>query len=282
MTHLKSRKLLTWIFALVALAYVGCCVFLYTKQRDLLYFPQNTRVAANETNFALRRPDAVLRGWIVNPGRSHAVLYFGGNGEAIELARDELARDASDRTVYLLAYRGYGASDGAPEETLLFADALSLYDQVAAHHTDVSAIGRSLGSGVATYLASQRRVEKLVLVTPYDSIARVAQTAYPIFPVTWLLKDQYQSSHYAAQVHCPVLVISALEDEVIPAASTSRLVASFPMPPQVVGIPDARHNTIQKFPAYGSALNGFLLASPAPRTPAVAGEPLAAAHDPSG
>jgi pimeloyl-ACP methyl ester carboxylesterase len=257
-------KLLKWILALAALSYLGCCIFLYARQRDLLYFPQGTRAAASTTDFSLRRPDAVLRGWVVNPGQSRAVLYFGGNGEAIEQARTELAHDLPSLTVYLLAYRGYGASDGEPEEALLFADALALYDEVAPHHTGIGAIGRSLGSGVATYLASRRAIDRLALVTPYDSIARLAQEAYPMFPVTWLLQDRYESWRYAGDVNCPVLVVSATQDEVIPATSTDALIARFPATPQRIRIADAHHNTVQQFPAYGDALARFLGTAAAP------------------
>ena len=66
-------------------------------------------------------------------------------------------------------------------------------------------MGRSLGTGIATALASQRTVAGLVLVTPYDSIANVASDRYPWLPVHLLIKDSYDSATGIRQVEAPVL-----------------------------------------------------------------------------
>ena len=77
-----------------------------------------------------------LRGWEVNPGRPRGLVYFGGNGEAVQHLRPELERRFPDHTCYLLAYRGYGASEGRPSERALVGDALALMDHVATRHPD--------------------------------------------------------------------------------------------------------------------------------------------------
>ena len=252
------RKLIKWSLALIALAYLGTGVFLYTQQRSLLYLSQHTRVPQEETDFSLTREGLVLRGWVVNPGQSRALLYFGGTGESIQHQREKLADWLPGYTIYLLAYRGYGASDGTPSETALFADALALYDQVHVQHSEVAAIGRSLGTGVATYLASQRTLQKLVLVTPYDSIVRVAQARYPIFPLGWLMHDKFESWRYAPQVHCPVLILEAQNDKTVSAASTERLRVAFAPAPQFIQIAQAGHNSISRDPAYYQSIGDFL------------------------
>jgi hypothetical protein len=119
-------------------------------------------------------------------------------------------------------------------------------------------VGRSLGSGVAVYLASQRPVARLVLVTPYDSLVDVAARHYPYFPVRWLLLDKFESSKYAKQVTAPTLVIAAEHDEIIPRASTRALVTRFR--DGVVSlkiVPGAGHNTISNKPEYISLLKGL-------------------------
>jgi pimeloyl-ACP methyl ester carboxylesterase len=90
-------------------------------------------------------------------------------------------RDLSRSRLYLLHYPGYGGAAGRPSETALVADALALFDQVAARHPRVTVIGRSLGSGVAIQVASARPVERLVLVTPYDSLMEIATTGSRAF-----------------------------------------------------------------------------------------------------
>lgn len=256
---MAALRLLLSAIAVLAAVYIGLCALMYAKQRESMYFPQFTRVDARQTDFQIRRDGVTLRGWLMNPGRPGAVVYFGGNAERIEFARDEFAAWFPDSTVYLVAYRGYGASDGTPREADLYADALALFDHVRARHAGpVAVVGRSLGSGVASYLASQRPVARLVLIAPFDSLANVGQMHYPWLPVRRLLKDRYESARHLADYRGPVLVVRAGRDQVIPAASTDRLIASLTPPPQVIELPTADHNSIGNDPRLGEALRGFV------------------------
>ncbi len=224
---------------LAVLGYAGICVALYFQQRGLMYFPQATRTAPADTDFQLTRDGLTLRGWVVNAGQPDPILYFGGNAERVEHRREQFARLFPDHSIYLLAYRGYGASDGQPNEQTLFGDALAFFDHVQARHRGqpVVVIGTSLGSGIASHVASKRPVTKLVLVAPFDSMAEVAGSHYPVLPVRWLLSDKYDSATHLAGYSAPVLVIRAGRDEVIPAASTDRFIDALGAPPQVVVLP---------------------------------------------
>jgi pimeloyl-ACP methyl ester carboxylesterase len=190
--------------------------------------------------------------------QAKALLYFGGNGERIEDRREDIGRWFPDRAIYLLPYRGYGASNGEPTEQALIGDAQALFDEVVRHHSQVAVIGRSLGSGIAVQLAAHRPVERLVLVTPFDSMVRVAQAQYPFAPVGWLLKDRYESWRYAASIRCPVLVLRSGDDQLVTADRTAALLASFPVPPQQIVMEGEGHNTIQNDPEYSRALGSFL------------------------
>lgn len=252
-------KSLLIVAALLAIAYASLCALLYFKQRSLIYYPGATTVAAQATDFSLVREGKTLRGWRIDPGRERAILYFGGNAERLEQSREEFARLFPDSTVYLLAYRGYGASEGEPSEAALLGDALALYDSVQAQHPQgISLIGRSLGSGVASYVAAQRPVRKLVLVTPFDSLAQVAQSHYPMFPVRWLMRDRYDSTRTLPRYQGPLLILRAGRDEVIPPRNTDRLLAALTRKPQVIDFPQADHNDISADPEYGEALRDFL------------------------
>lgn len=247
------------ILALLAvLLYGAFCVALYLGQRQLVYHPETTRQVRQRPDFELARGGITLRGWVMNPGQQRALLYFGGNAERIEDARIELAQWFPDRTIYLLPYRGYGASDGVPTESALVADAIALFDQVAPHHASVAVIGRSLGSGVAVQLTAQRPVERLVLVTPFDSLVRVAASYYPWVPVDGLMRERFESWRHAAAIHVPVLLIRAGEDEIIPAERTAALAAAFPQAPTQQVVADAGHNTIQDYSEYRVSLTRFL------------------------
>jgi uncharacterized protein len=253
------RSLLASIIVALLLTYVALCVFLFMRQRAMIYFPQYTQVAAEDTDFELRREDAILRGWVVNRGKPDPILYFGGNAERIEMNREAFVRMFPERSVYLLAYRGYGASDGEPAEEALVADALALFDDVQRRHPGqrISVIGRSLGSGVASQVAAQRPVDRLALATPFDSLAGAAKAHYPIFPVDWLLQERFPSAQALREFERPVLVLQAERDDVVPAGSTQVLVGALPRAQHVV-IRGTDHNDIESAKEYGSALSGFM------------------------
>ena len=147
-----------------------------------------------------------------------------------------------------------------PREQICSADALALYDEVRGRHPGqpIAVIGRSLGSGVASHVAAQRDVSKLVLVTPFDSLAEVAQTHYPWLPARWLVRDRYPSAELLRRYAGPILVVRAGRDRVIPARNTDRLVAALPSTTTVLNLEQADHDSVGAFPAYGEALSAFM------------------------
>jgi pimeloyl-ACP methyl ester carboxylesterase len=249
-----------WIALPIALTYVAVCGLMYARQRDLVYYPQLTRVDAAQTDFALPvGEDVVLRGWVVNPGQPRALIYFGGNAESVEGNRDTFAHWFPGHTVYLVAYRGFGASDGSPSEQDLTADALALFDHVRKRHGkgQIDVIGRSLGSGVASFVAAQRPVRRLALVTPFDSLVDVGKQHYPWLPIDLISQDRYDSVAHLAHYQGPLLVVRAGHDEVVPPANTQRLITSLTRPVQVLEIPKADHSNVGADPAFARTLKGF-------------------------
>jgi pimeloyl-ACP methyl ester carboxylesterase len=130
---------------------------------------------------------------------------------------------------------------------------------VAARHPRVTVIGRSLGSGVAIQVASARPVERLVLVTPYDSLEELAARRFPGIPVGWILRDKFESGRYAAKVTAPTMLIAAGNDKVVPRASTDRLLGRFAGGVATLGVgPGAVHNFPDSHPEYIRLLRGAL------------------------
>lgn len=256
-------KVFASLIALPVLGYSAVCGWMYAKQRELMYFPEVTRVDATQTNFQIAADGITLKGWLLNEGQPGAVIYYGGNAESIEKMRAGFSRWFPRSSVYLLSYRGFGANEGEPSQAALFADALAIYDQVRVRQPDapIVVIGRSLGSGVASYVASRRSLAGLVLVTPFDSMVAVAQAHYRWLPVGRLLQDRYESTRYVARYTGPALVVRAGRDEVIPAANTERLIDAFPAPPRVLALPESGHDNVASDPAYGRALAEFVAAA---------------------
>ncbi len=270
-------RLLLGSVALAAFAYLALCALLFATQRLLIYHPQPRGPAVPGTTALMLaggggdgervevtvRPRAAAAAQAASAASSApAVLYFGGNAEAVVWSLPELDAAFPDHALYLMHYRGYGGSTGRPTEAALVADALALHDHVRAAHgerAEVVVIGRSLGSGVAVQLAANRPggVSRLVLVTPYDSLTALAARLYPIFPVRWLLLDRFDSVHHAPAIDAPTLVVAAEDDVVIPRAGTEALVARFRAGVATLHIvAGAGHNTISESPGYVSLLSG--------------------------
>lgn len=238
-------------FAAVAvLAYLGLCALLSLFQRSLLYFPQprSNRVTSS---IRLSVPDATLEITTRIQQRPDAVLYFGGNAEDVSWSLEELEAGYPDSDLYLMHYRGYGGSSGRPSEAGLFSDSLALFDLARRDHGRVTVVGRSLGSGVAAFLATRRPVFRLILVTPFDSVAALAARSLWFVPMRWLLRDQFESTRYAPDITAPTTIIAAEHDAVVPRQHTEALFRHFrPGVAVLKVVAGAGHNTIAGSPQY--------------------------------
>lgn len=253
------KKSLVVLLGLAAAVYALLCVWVYTRQRALIYYPVPERTSAVGEAISLPVDGAVLKVWTLKrPGR-RVLVYFGGNAEDVSGAFAEFAQALRERSLYFVNYRGYGGSTGAPTEAALVADALAIFDSLRKDYDEIAVVGRSLGSGVAVQLAATRPVSKLVLVTPFDSLARVGQGAMPWLPVALLMRDRYESTRFAPRVVCPTLLLVAAKDAVIPPAHAAALLAAFATGrARAVEVPGAGHNDIQLWPQYYRDIAGFL------------------------
>lgn len=246
----KLARAILIVVAIAAFIYAALCLALFVGQRSFLYYPQAKSAADDNTLTLNINGERVLVTTRLRPG-SEAVIYFGGNAEDVSRSLPTLESAFPERSLYALNYRGYGGSTGKPSEAALIADAVTLFDRVHIEHPHITIIGRSLGSGVAVHIASMRPVERLVLVTPYDSLASIAAIHFPYFPVRWLLLDKFESWRYAPKVTAPTKMIAAQNDEIIPLASTESLYKRLPQSlTTLTVIKGVGHNNISDSPEY--------------------------------
>jgi len=256
-------KSIVTLLSLLAIGYLLLVALVYFRQRSLLFYPVPAREGILQESISFKNMDISLHGWILNKGQAKAMIYFGGNSEDITNNIDLFKDLFKNYTVYLIDYRGYGNSQGTPTEQGLFSDSIAIYDQIQALHPSISLMGRSLGSGVAVYLASKRDIEQLFLLTPYDSVAELAQTHYPYLPARYLARDRFDSITYAININVPVLIIAAELDRVVPYKHAEKLRDQFTRAQVSYHlIAGARHNDVTSFPRYREVIEAFIATSP--------------------
>lgn len=255
--HTFSKPIKFFIF-LIILIYIGVGIYLYIFQREFIYYPTKKQNHSfwKKTYFIDGEKIEVIT---LNRHQKNAILYFGGRSESVSKSAEKLQQTFSDYAVYLINYRGYGSSTGLATEKDLLKDAEIIYEDIAQNHNNVSIIGRSLGTGIATHIASRKKVDKLVLVTPYDSILNIAQDKYPIYPISYILKDQYNSIDYVKDIpKIPTLIFLVKDDKTIPFKYSNNLIQSFNSDSiQVKTINNTTHSSIVDTTSYHKELKFF-------------------------
>lgn len=254
---ISLRNSAIMVVAMAVIAYAGMCGMLYAAQGTVLYHPSPLLFEPDAQAIAIAGKSGPLRGWIVNPGKDYALVYYGGNGESVERDVEFFRTQLPERSVYLVPYRGYGPNAGTPNETDIEADALVAFDFARSRHARVAVAGRSLGSGVATHVAARRPIDRIVLVTPYDSILNVARERYGLFPVSVLLRDRYESWRSAERITAPALVLLASDDLAIPRPRSDALIERLRSAKTVVVIPHSDHNNLSNSALYSDSIRAF-------------------------
>lgn len=243
--------------------YLCICVLLFMKQRSFLYFPTAFSDRGSNSVVLVESEGETLQILTRPVDSSDAVIFFGGNADDVSGYLGSFAAAIPKHNLFLVNYRGYGGSTGTPSEDGLLTDAVAIYDHLHTRFPNISVVGRSLGTGVAVYLASVRKVEKLILITPYDSIENVAKKHFPIFPIGFLLKDKFDSAARVKDVTAKTLILIAEDDRTIPRENSEALVQQF-SPEKVVvkTLPGTTHSSITLGNDFEQLISQFLTANP--------------------
>ena len=252
-------------------------IILFIFQEKFLFLPpapdeamiRRVRNKFPGSEITLTTPDHVkLHGWYISNNtapKSPLLIYFGGNSEDMTGILEDPFFDLTqfqNCALLLVNYRGYGQSEGLPGEKHFFQDAVFLYDYFANQDeidkTGIIAMGRSLGTGVAVHLASQRTLKGIILVSPYDSITNVAQEIYPYIPVSVFIRHPFDAASLCSDIRIPLLAITAAADSTISSERSLALITKWGGPCDHVSIPRADHNDLNLSKLYWESINNFL------------------------
>lgn len=251
------------ILVIGVLVYVGLLLFVYFQQKKFIFFPTTANHAPPQysVEYTLHQDNIVLRGWLFQEkyASDRLIFYYGGNAEDIYYSVEQF-QQYGDTAALFVNYRGYGASTGSPGQREIFQDALAIFDDATKRYRPekVFVMGRSLGSGVASYVASKRSVHGSILITPFDSIEAIARRQFFFLPVSLLLRHPFRSTDYAPQFTAPSLVIYGGNDSTVLPAQTERLIDHIRGEKKSVLIEEAEHNNIEMFDRYNLEILQFI------------------------
>jgi pimeloyl-ACP methyl ester carboxylesterase len=238
-----------------------------------IYFPTRGHDAtpselglAHEDVWLTTEDGVRIHGWYLPVPRARWVtLLSHGNAGNISHRLDRVLflQTRLRSSVFLYDYRGYGASEGSPDEAGTYRDARAAYRYLAEEKQvkpgDLVLFGESLGSAVSLELALDHPAAALVLEAPFTSVPDVARTTL-LAPLAPFVRTRYESLARVPRLRMPLLVMQGDRDEVIPPALGRRLFDAAPRPKRYYAIPGAGHNDTYLVggDGYWKALSDFL------------------------
>jgi uncharacterized protein len=270
MKRISGKKVRIWLIVLLAIYVLGGALIYFFQDKMLFRamklpadhkfsfsqpFKEINLAVTTEKNLSIVQftiPDSICKG---------VVLYFHGNKSNIE----RYAPFASNFTkhnyeVWMMDYPGYGKSTGERTESILYEDALTLYRMARSRFSKDSIIlyGRSLGTGIASQLASVRNAKRLILETPYYDFPSLLNQYIPAYPTGWLLRYEFPNHKYLQKVTDPVTIFHGTEDRVIRYRNARKLLPFLKKGDEFITIRGGQHNNLYDFKQITQKLDSLL------------------------
>jgi len=213
-----------------------------------LFFKTDENTIINALHFKVENPKGVI-------------LYFHGNaGDLSSWGTVSEYFVDMEYDVLIMDYRTYGKSTGKLSEVAIYSDAQYCYDYLLKQYSEdeITLYGRSLGTGIASYLASKNKAKQLILETPYYSILDVAKDRFPILPVKQLLKYHFPTYQFLPKATCPITIIHGTADSVVPYASAKKLLKLNIEDLEFITVEGGEHNNLIEFEDYHKMIQTIL------------------------
>ena len=246
------RKTLKTIFILLGVFYCIGAGALYLNQEELLFIPhpldQNHTYRDGEEVWVQVDDNVKLSCvHIKRPDSKGVIIYLHGNkGNIRRCLRQAYQFELESFDLFMPDYRGFGKSDGEnSSESQMIDDMQKVFNHVKANYNPKHIIlaGYSLGSGLASYLASQNSVDALFLVAPYTSLSDVKDMNGIPVP-DFLMKYDFPSIDYLNDVTAPVTIVHAPNDSVIPFKCSEKLKKTYPNKINLIQTPSVGHRGV--------------------------------------
>jgi hypothetical protein len=250
--------------------------WLYLIQPRMIFFPYRDLLATpvdwgmQYEDVQLQSEDGIaLHGWYLpSTGSNRVLLFFHGNAGNISHRGESLAIfHRLGLNVLIIDYRGYGRSEGHPDEPGLYRDADTawryLRDTKGFSARQIIIFGRSLGGAVAARLTAQLEPASqpggLILESTLSSARDMARELFPLLSWITPLRFNFDTFESLKSIHCPLLVLHSPEDEIMPFEQGQKIFHAA-KPPKTFHTMRGDHNSgfLLSQPEYEQALAGFI------------------------
>ena len=251
------KRFATITISLIASVYIGASGYMYAAQESLIFKPSNKvqpveKIFPGALEHQINTPDGErLQLWYktATPNQPTLVYLHGNAGNLSTRQRLIEALSADGRGLVIFSWRGFGQSSGQPSELGLYQDARAVFDWLATQNLPSEQLfvyAESLGTGVATQMASERDFAGVILAAPYTSIAEMAKLDYPWLPVDLLLEHRFDSLSRIQSVNEPMVILHSRDDRVIPFQLGEKLAKASPEHTKFQGFTDRGHTGFTK------------------------------------
>jgi uncharacterized protein len=271
--HTKKRRPVRGrrLLKIIIIVYCSAGIALYYLQEKLMFHPIplppdyqfKFNIPFKEVNIAINTKDNlnVIRFLTRDSIPRGVVLYFHGNRDNV----NRYARYAANFTshgyeIWITDYPGYGKTTGQFTEENLYMQAKEVYKLARSRFGKDSIIvyGKSLGSGVASYLASKEPCRRLILETPYYSIPDLLGNYAPIYPTTAMSHFKLPTGEYLKEINIPVTIFHGNADWIIPYRCAAKLKQFLKPVDEFITIDKGSHNDLNDFPLFHEKLDSIL------------------------
>jgi alpha-beta hydrolase superfamily lysophospholipase len=266
----KSNLLFRWV-KIIVLIYSVLGISFYYLQEKIIFHPVSI---TDGIPFHFEQPfkeinldidDAthfnIISFTVPDSIRKGIVLYFHGNRENV----NHYAKFAKNFTnqrweVWMVDYPKFGKSTGDLSESNLYEEALQVYKLARVKYppNQIIIYGKSIGTGIATQLASIRDCRELILETPYKSMVSLVRHYTWILPIETLLHFKLTTDQYLLKVTAPVTIFHGTKDRLIPLSNAASLKSAFKPTDQFIIIEGGTHHNLNDFPLMQEKLKSIL------------------------
>jgi hypothetical protein len=261
--QVSTKRKIYRVIIVITLIYCSIGIALYHLQEKFLFHPvtlsQNFQfkfdVPFKEVNIPMNKTDAVnmIQFLPADPAIKGVVLYFHGNSDnVIRYEKNAEIFTKKGYEVWIPDYPTYGKTTGELTEENMYLQAKEVYKLAHSKFSSDSIFvyGKSLGTGVASYIAAKEKCAALILETPFYSIPSLFSTYAPIYPTSRMSHFKFPVGEYLGEVTEPVLIFSGTSDKVIPYRNAAKLKKVLKKGDEFITLQNGTHNNVTSFPIF--------------------------------